>query len=296
MGTHLGVSFVLAGLLAGCRCHRDPPADLLELVPADAVFVMSVDLATLKRSEAFKALRALTGEQEKRSGGIGFDVAWDVDRIALGAASQDRELEFVAALRGQIKREKVLERMGRQGLATRTHRGRELYQGKGGVGPLMLFAGEGVLVLVSEGWLEPLLDRLAGKGRPVVGSSVNPLARDIAAMRGARRPAWVVSRLAPATGTYLASRLGLGELRELLALQGSLEAKREVSLRLELRMDGEEAARGLRDRLGALVRPGTPLERLRLELSGGRRLQLDLSLAPAEIRRLFERAAGATGG
>lgn len=290
-----GICLAVACLLGGCRCHQEPPADLLELVPADAVFVMSVDLATLKQSEALKALRGMTGEGRRRSGGIGFDVAWDVDRIALGAASRDRELEFVAALRGRIKREEVLARMGRQGLASRTHRGRELYQGKGGIGPLMLFAGEGVLVLVSEGWLERVLDRLEGKGRPVVGSTVNPLARDVAAMRQGR-PAWIVSRLAPTTGTFLASRLGLGELRELLAVQGSLEAKREVTLRLELQMDGEEATRGLRDRLGALIRPGTPLERLRLELSGGRRLRLGLSLTPSEIRRLFERAAGATGG
>lgn len=290
------ICIAVACLLVGCRCHRDPPADLLELVPAEAVFVMSVDLATLKQSEALRALRAMTGERKKRSREIGFDVAWDVDRIALGAASQDRELELVAVLRGRIERDRVLARMGRQGLATRTHRGRELYQGKGGVGPLMLFAGEGVLVLVSEGWLEPVLDRLEGRGRPLVGSAVNPLARDVADMRRAGRPAWVVSRLAPATGRYLASHLGPGELRELLAVQGSLEAAREVSLRLELQMDGEEAARALRARLGALVRPGTPLERLRLELAGGRRLQLGLSLAPAEIRRLFALVAGATGG
>jgi len=294
-------------LLCGCRCSESgPPRDLLQLVPARADLVVSVDLVTLRRSDVMAKL--FKGRKKPGPSGsadrpsfraLGFDPARDLDRVVLAAGGEGGRLEFLVLITGRLDRQRVLDALDRRArgkLTHRSHQGHTLYED--GTGNTLLFLGRSSMVVVSRGWSDLVLARLRGQGRSVLGGN-RQLAGDIRAVRGSH-PAWLVSRLAPAMGRYLAHRLEVTELQQLRSVEGNLRAAAgQLQLRLALRLDGEGGARSLEGRLARVqsrrLSPSAA-RRLRVERKG-RRVVLRLTLTVAQIQEILDHLGqGGQGG
>jgi hypothetical protein len=276
--------------LAGCRCAAEPPADLLELVPDRAAFVLSLDLAALRRAKVMAALPARSAGAA-RAGALGFDPTRDLDRALVAAASSRGDLDYLVVLTGRLSREAVLAALRRRGgeLLSQSQRGQTVYRDKGGRGPQLIFLkppseDRAVVTLVSPSWGDVLLDRLEGRGRSVLSGN-KLLAPEIRGVSG-QRSSWVVSHLAGETGRHLASRVGWPELARLVTLRGSIAADEQLRLELAARLDDPTAAQDLTRRLRDLSARTAWGLAFRVERRE-REVQVRVALSSEQVRQLL---------
>lgn len=281
--------------LAGCRCGVELPSDLLELVPDRAAFVLSLDLAALRRAKVMEALPARSGSAARTNlRALGFDPTRDLDRALVAAASSKGDLDYLVVLTGRLSQEAVLAALRRRGggLDVESRRGQTIYRDKAGRGPQLLFLGppqgarEGraVVTLVSASWCDLLLDRLQGRGRSVLlGNKL--LAPEIRGFSG-QRSSWVVSHLAGETGRHLASRVGWPELARLVTLRGSVAADEQLRVQLAARLDEQAAAEELSRRLRDLSARTAWGLAFRVE-QRGREVQVRVALSSEQLRQLL---------
>jgi hypothetical protein len=273
----------------GCRCgRREPPSDLVELVPGPAVFVLELDLAGLRQAPVMAALGRKDPKGRERVGqSLGFQPTRDLHRVVVAAAGrEDGQLDYLVLLMGRFKRGRVLEALERRGgkLVHKRRSGQTVYRERSGAGPQLLFPGRRTMVLVSPGWLELLLQRLRGRGRSVL--AVNPpLAAQIRAGRAGKTGAWLASQLSAATSRLLASRMGWPELSQVAAIQGSVRADQLLRLEAWLSVEREGQATALEARLRGVA---GPLRRMKV-LRQGRRVRVRLALTPEEIEAVLDK-------
>jgi hypothetical protein len=277
------VALLVALALPGCRRTPQASNDPLQLVPGDAQLLLQLDLAALRRAAATAALL-----KPERSGGaavrLGFDPRRDLDTVLFGAGSGRGQLDFVVLLAGRVEERRVLEalRKQRQPLEEQQRRRHRLYSAPRGERVYLIFPRDGLMAVVSEGWVERLLDRLEGRGPGVTARS--ELARRIGPVRG--RAAWAISLLSPASGQLAARRLGWAELGQLATLQASLEADaNRVLVQGAAHFRETAAARAFEQRLRGLLRERDLAPEVHLD---ERELRLHLSVSEGAVRELWD--------
>jgi len=242
-----------------------------------------VDLAALRRSPIAAALPGEGAAQARAR--FGFDPRTDLDRALLAAGSErPGPPELLLVLSGRIEDEHVLAALRAQARPSeRERRGRAVYGLTGG-GHLLLPA-PGLLVIVSDGWLERVLDRLEGRGRGAL--EARELATAVRAV-GPGHTAWLALAVAPGSAGVLAAQVGWTELKELRSLRAALDAGQTLTLEVAARLAAPAAASALERRLREEVRRGSDLlEDVRLRVEG-EELRGRLALSTRGLEKLWQ--------
>jgi hypothetical protein len=255
----LPVRLVLVSLLAsvsvlpGCRRDETPSEGkgLLALVPEGAQLLFDLDLAALRRSRLFASL-AKGSALGQRALGVGFDPGKDLDEILLAATSRrgsPGELEFLTLFSGRFD-ERTIAPKGAN-LVEERRRGRLLRRVPEEGGPVLIVPRPGLLASASPGWVDPLLDRLEGRGRSVLSRS--RIGAAVRSLEG-KSTAWATAVLSPEAAELLATRLARPELRGARSVSAAVVAGRELSGRVTVELAGESEAGVLAARLEELLR------------------------------------------
>jgi hypothetical protein len=276
----------------GCRCEeaKQPPGELLALVPPDAALVGALDFEALRQAPALTPLWR-SGSLEDYQQLLGFDPSQDLQQVLLAAASAtpatrrgragSEGISFLVLLRGEMDRDTVLAALKRRGYDLEASRrgGHTFYSEPAGHGTSLVFPGAGVMAGVSRSWTGPLLERLRGRGRRLldVNAALAPEIRVVRREHGG----WVVSQIAPALAELLARRAGWDELRELRSLRATLAASHRIEIGGALTLASQDAASSLRRRLDRLVQV---LKRGAAPLVAGLVQQLQLRRDTREVR------------
>lgn len=258
-------------------------------MPEPAALVLSLDLEALRRSKVASAWLSVRARQPRAAGS--FDPALDLDRITLAVSgeSHERGPDFVVLLQGRARLDQLLAlaRQGRAPLEPQQRRGLTVYSDPGET-VLLLAPREGLVVAVSGGWAERLLDRLEQRGLSVLENDA--LAPLIVHAAGPRHSAWLAGLLSPALGAWLGARTGLAELRDLVSVEGSADAGSSLSLAVTVRLRDAGSAQRLEGGLRHLLEqaPAGHVAKRRVSLvQADREIRAGLSLSASELRALW---------
>jgi hypothetical protein len=261
------------------------------MVPASAQVAVQMDLAALRRAEATASLLRPRSKPEEGRAALGMDPRQDLDRAVLAAEGRRGGLDFVVLLAGRFTESDIVSALRRREPALSEHglRGQRLYSAPQGERVTVLFPRRGLLVIVSDGWLEPLLDRLEDRGPRL--ESNRELSRAIRRV-GNGHAAWAASLLSPESGRLVAERTGWSELAQLSAVRASVDAETSLQLEGAASFSEESAAQALERRLRGLGREagGLRVERSEREVRGR------MTLGPSAVQQLWRSLGGSLGG
>jgi hypothetical protein len=284
------------------RALADDGKAALQLIPADAAFIASLNVEQLRGSPLYRALwaqliadPAMADALRQLNDGAGFNAERDLSTLLLlSPADIGTSQDYLLVAQGRFDRARFLALAQSKGAAyqERAHQGVTFYE----VGPLAAIGFiDSFLVVGTPASLRAAVDALRGTSpRLLTGAAAAHFARI-----DHTQDAWFLLSLPPPMRADLAAAAGLPAAGEVVAVTGSLDLQKGLEARVTLHASTPTAAQALTTFCGALfpALASQPILQdaglsaaltLAKVTASGKDISLTLSLNPAELTRALD--------